>query len=130
MDSPSKKLLPEATQSMGRVFVYLNTRYNVFSIRSVKTKKVVDYAHSVLLRDATFTVGKSGRRLALKTRQRNVHAGVTGTQVNNIKIKVGQPITYKPFKAGYFYYRCNGRPIHEADLVLLKGQRIYLAEEL
>ena len=113
-----------------RVFVYRNIHTNCFSVRSVKSGLVIDHMESILLRDVEFVVGQAGWAKVIDTGTKNVHAGCRGTPVDKVSIKVGQPIRYNPFKGNYFHYRCNGREIYEAPLVLMKDNKIYLAEEL
>jgi len=111
-----------------RVEVYRNLHTDCFSVRH--NGKVIDAVHSCLLKDVTFVVQPAGRAKVLRERKKNVHAFVRGTRVDEIKIKVGQPLVYNPYKRDSFYYRCNGQPIYTAGLVLMMDNRIYLAETL
>ena len=113
-----------------RVFVYRNIHTNCFSVRSVRTGLVIDHMESILLRDVQFVVGQAGWKRVVETGVKNVHAGCRGVPIDDVRIKVGQPIRYNHHKGNYFHYRCNGREIYEAPLVLMKDNKIYLAEEL
>ena len=110
------------------VHVYRNIHTQCFSVKYKGL--VIDHMDSILLSDAHFVVSKPGRARVLQSRTKNVHATVRGTAVDSIRIKIGQEIRYNPYKAGHFFYRCNGKAIHSAELVLLNDNRIYLAERL
>ena len=65
-----------------KVFVYFNLHRKCYSIKSlsgVNKGRVVAHAEKVLLRDATFKVSEAGRQRVLRTKRKNVHAGVVGT---------------------------------------------------
>lgn len=82
------------------VEVYRNLHKACWSIRDVKTRKVIEHAECFSLQNATFRVQKGGQTRARQSRVRNVHAWVRG------KPHKGRPpkdtaacrITYNPFK--------------------------------
>lgn len=64
-----------------KVFVYYNLRKKMWSIRSLEAptkNKVIGYSHTVYLKDAIPKVSEAGRQRVLRTKQKNVHAGIIG----------------------------------------------------
>lgn len=67
--------------SQHKVFVYKNLNKNMWSIRAEAGPakgKVIGHAHYVRLYDCKFRVSEAGRQRVLRTKQKNVHAGVVG----------------------------------------------------
>jgi hypothetical protein len=58
--------------------VYWNVTRKCFSLRPHDTMRVCDYTDSILLDQATFHVNEAGRQRVLRTKEKNVHAWVTG----------------------------------------------------
>ena len=91
-----------------KVQVYRNLNNGMLSIKCATTKRVIGYAHSVILRDCSATVQQGGRARVLREKQKSVHAWITGTLeavdttiiFNNLE---GQAISYNPYKADHFY---------------------------
>jgi len=64
-----------------QVDVYFNLHKRVYSLRSVKTRRVIAHVKFVLLSDCAFKVSEAGRQRVLKEKRKNVHAFVRGTVV-------------------------------------------------
>lgn len=111
-----------------KVEVYRNLHTQCFSVRH--KGRVIDAAHSIMVRDAKFIVQPAGRAKVLREKRKNVHAFVRGTVVDELVIKIGPQITYNPYKRDSFFYKSNGKPIHKAALVMLVENRIYLVKEV
>ncbi len=107
-----------------KVFVYRNLHRKCYSVKSVKTGRVIAHVDSIDLADAVFKVSESGRQRVLKSRQKNVHAGVMG-YITDVSI-VCQPIkvTYNPYRFDSFIRRDNEMPIYEARIARLDASGI------
>ncbi len=83
-----------------KVFVYFNLHKKVWSVRDVKTGRVVNHTNFIILKDAKFKVSAAGRARVLKEKRKNVHAGVQGEIVEQIDIERAQStkVTYNPYK--------------------------------
>jgi hypothetical protein len=96
-----------------KVFVYYNLRKKCWSVRH--KNKVIAHANSVALDDVEFKVSEKGRQRVLKTKHKNVHAGVVGilraldfhvpgpfpmAKPRPIKVK---EVSYNPYKHRFFY---------------------------
>jgi|APAga8741244001_1050109.scaffolds.fasta_scaffold61668_1 hypothetical protein len=113
-----------------RVFVYYNLHKKVFSIKSLegKTKgKVIAHANEVMLRNCIFKVNEKNRLRVLKTRQKNVHAGVIGYLSLTSSMKKGsQEVTYNPYFYSSFVDCRTKSPIHSAKSAYLINKKIYI----
>jgi len=109
-----------------RCEVYRNLHKNCFSIR-VKGK-VLGYADKLLLEDCVFFVQPGGRNRVLKTKRKNVHAGVRGRIVPNEDPKNITPLTYNPYQDETFVHKNTKEPIYKAHRVLLDNCKVYLVD--
>lgn len=120
------------------VFVYRNLHKGCWSVRSVKTDRVVGHPQTVALTDATFKVSQAGRERVLRERRKNVHAGVQGTlaaidEVSTARLerKSGTnpfQVTYNPYRFDRFVRVTNTEPVQRADYVFLKPTGCWVAE--
>jgi hypothetical protein len=90
------------------VDVYKNLHKDTWSIRSVKTGRVIGHSDLLLLADAEFIVRPGGRNRVLKERRKNVHAVVRGSLVAVEDLhpqpnKVYSQVSYDPYLYPYFY---------------------------
>lgn len=98
-----------------RVSVYRNLTKKCLSV--MLDGKVVQHVDSIVLVRAKFTVRQAGRRKVLETKQKNVHAFITGTvsDVNPEKLDtIGmEEVTYNPYKYENWVMKdnVNERPI-------------------
>lgn len=61
-----------------KVFVYRNLHKKCYSVKSMKTGRVIAHVHEIMLFQPKFKVSEAGRNKVLRTKQKNVHAGVVG----------------------------------------------------
>ena len=85
-----------------RVFVYRNLHRKCYSVKSMETGRVLFHADEITLVNVKFRVGKAGRERVLKTRQKNVHAGVVGYIADVSLIGQTSRVTYNPYKYSSF----------------------------
>lgn len=105
------------------VFVYFNLHKKLWSVRSVKTGKVIAHVRHIRLKDVTFKVSEAGRQRVLREKRKNVHAGVLGTVVEDweqipLFIKP-EPVTYNPYKYSSFVTCASQTPIETAEQAVL-----------
>lgn len=116
---------------MLKVEVYRNLHIRdrvAYSIRSAKTKRVIDRKSVVYLCDVTFKVSKAGRAKVLKEKRKNVHAFICGyeTDLNDVDLKNYKKVRvkYNP----YFYdsfVDMQEKPITSASYVTIEGNQIF-----
>lgn len=111
------------------VFVYRNLHENAFSVRDVKTGRVLAHADTVLVRNAEFRVGEKGRQRVLQEKRKNVHAGVRGELVLDFSTIPDQlpanQIRYDPYE-GPDFVNWKGKPVKAADMVLLHDGKVFI----
>lgn len=109
-----------------RVFVYFNLHRKCWSVKLLRTGRVVGHHDHLVLRDCAFKVSAKGRRRVLKERRRNVHAGVVGilAQTSMSDVAGGTPIAYNPYKYETFVEVESGDPVFQADVVALDRGKV------
>jgi hypothetical protein len=110
-----------------RVRVYRNLNKNCFSVKCMKTGRVIAHVREIVLKEVTYPVSKAGRNRVLRERVKNVHAFVQGVidinnQINNLK---ENKICYNPYKKGHFFYCSNGREIKESKITKVSMDGVY-----
>lgn len=100
------------------VEVYKNLNKGNISIRDYKTKKVIGYSDSVMLKNCSFHVGEKSRQRVIRTKHKNVHAYVKGELVDETKELV-KKFSYDPYKYGYFYDKKTLKEIKTSELVVI-----------
>lgn len=94
--------------------------------------KVIEYRHYLILDNAVFKVSEKGRQRVLKTKQKNVHAGVVGdlNEKESITLSDGVWVTYCPYQYMTFVDE-EFNPIHTAERVYFttKGLKAILEEQ-
>ena len=98
-----------------KVFVYRNLTKKCWSVRDVKTKKVIKHLDTLMLFDCTFKVSEAGRQRVLRTKQRNVHAGIEGYLCDIVPVNGGIQVYYNPYKQSTFTIK--DTPIYKANSV-------------
>jgi hypothetical protein len=114
-----------------KVFVYWDLHRKCFSVKSLKTGRVLNYdaerkkipIQMIILSSCKFRVGQKGRQKVIETGHKNIHAGVVGTVVS-----VGQSdsldgllqVRYNPRLFNTFVWVHNHRPVYKADKVVLE----------
>jgi hypothetical protein len=93
----------------GIVQIYRNLHKKgvVYSVRSVTTRKVVDYVSDVVLTDVVFKVNQSGRERVVREKRKNVHAVMEGRIISDLPLSSGRLITYNPYKSNQFVLKNN-----------------------
>lgn len=108
-----------------KVFVYFNLHRKMWSVRNVKTGRVIDHTDYIVLTDVTFKVSQAGRQRVLREKKKNVHAGVQGYVASNEDIKsiriLGKQanVTYNPYKYDSFVMVA-GAGVFTADVVKME----------
>lgn len=96
----------------------------VYSIRCVKTKRVILHMESLSLKDCIFFVSQAGRKRVLKDKSRNVHAWIRGTLIDQVRCK--SKVRYNPYVKPNFFYSCNGKMISESKYVTLNQNGLFV----
>lgn len=116
-----------------RVFVYYNLHKKIFSVKALEGSskgKVISHSNDLVLENIEFKVSQAGRARVLREKQKNVHAGVSGTWREHDRYDaVYNPsmvaITYNPYKYSSFVLKDNEEPIFNAKLAVLKNRSIF-----
>ena len=109
-----------------RVRVYRNLHKDCFSVKCMKTGKVIAHVKDITLSFVTFPVSQAGRNRVLKERRKNVHAFVQGI-VDTFTVLSEKRICYNPYKKDHFFYCSNGKEIKSAQAVNVSLSGIYAA---
>jgi len=112
------------------VFVYWNSHKNCWSLRDVKTRKVVQHLPSLILYSCKFKVSERGRQRVIKERKKFVHAGVEGfLWAEKFDRPEGPPFTphfrvrYNPYETPQFVRGEAQTPINEAAFTYFRPDR-------
>lgn len=122
----------------GRVFIYWNLHKKCWSVRDVKTRKVVKHLTSLALYDCEFKVSEAGRQRVLREKRKHVHAGVVGNLLyDNIPPMYHPPgpitenkwqVRYNPYEVNSFQLKDTGSPIQQSDAAYFFPDRsVYVA---
>ena len=114
---------------MKKVFVYYNLHKHKWSVKDVKTGRVIGHHYEVSLYNAKFKVSEAGRARVLKEKRKNVHAGVEGYLTTDYLARKmdgtilwesqseRHKVTYNPYKYDTFVTVPDEEPIHKAYFV-------------
>jgi hypothetical protein len=114
---------------MRKVFVYYNLHKHKWSVKDVKTGRVMSHQYEVQLYNAKFKVSEAGRARVLKEKRKNVHAGVEGYLTKDAlprkmdgtilweRQSERHKVTYNPYKYETFVAGPDSEPIHKAYFV-------------
>lgn len=108
-----------------RVKVYRNLRNGLWSVQVGGL--VVAHLATVHLSAVSFRVTESARQRVLATRHRNVHAYAVGTFTSQPAPAATEPVSYDPYRAGYFFRVRDQAPMHQAPALLLTQGKAYAA---
>ncbi len=128
-----------------KVFIYRNLNrsghmYSIKSLEGISKGKVIGYAPRIVVENAELRVSQAGRDRVLKTKRKNVHAGVVGdlymvsgwiTRMHNSQadflycneqdfcraFPIETPITYNPYLYQTFVNLKTGQSVFKADRV-------------
>lgn len=115
-----------------KVSVYYNLHKHCFSVKH--NNKVVGYCNYVKLKYVKFTVRNSGRLNVIRTKQKNVHAFVSGiledynSKCEFIEESEFNKVMYDPYKFSTFVFDLTKKPITNANEVILNNDinKIYI----
>jgi hypothetical protein len=121
-----REQLVQVIDTNKRVQVYRNLHQDCWSVR--QSGKVVAHVEYIWLRDARMNVGQLGRLRVLKTKQKNVHAYISGYvepvlsawELENELESQGndwKEVTYNPYKSNKFVCKNGGDVIVSSPLV-------------
>lgn len=125
-----------------KCFIYRNLHKPgvVYSIKAMEGEhkgKVVGYAETMYIKNPQFVVYEAGRQRVLKTKHKNVHAGIIGEPTNLFDYEprlpttlgedilfarlTGEPVyvTYNPYKYSTFVDRETKEPVLSAWLCII-----------
>lgn len=122
-------MLKYSDENIRKVSVYRNLHKNTYSVRDNATKRVCMYCDHLLIRNATFSVSKAGRKRVLLERRKNVHAHVRGEllltgveAIDAFKLKAAfnwVDVRYSPYETETFVRMPHRSAIHHSSLVYL-----------
>jgi hypothetical protein len=124
-----------------RVFVYFDLHHLCWSLKSLKTgrvlnidvvdgKRVKNEIQTVVLADVEFKVSAAGNQRVRDTKVKNVHAGVVGTVVSvgsvdpAISAACTFGVTYNPKLYTSFVARSTLEPVHSAPIAVLDHKKV------
>jgi hypothetical protein len=114
-----------------RVFVYRNLHRKCYSVKSLKTGRVIAHVDSIDLINVVFRVSEAGRQRVLREKRKNVHAGVVGyiADVSLLcQLCQSSKVTYNPYKFDSFINKDNELPIYEAKIAHIDASGITAIE--
>lgn len=117
-----------------RVMAYRNLHKACWSLKDLRSGRVVAHLDEVTLSDATFRVSQAGRERVIRERSKNVHAGVVGTVISSPDAGIVasmRRVRYNPYQTATFVVAEGGAPVLKAPLVHLSapGGAFALLEE-
>ena len=122
---------PQNTTPINRADVYFNLHRGVWSCKSRDSGLVEQHARVVVsLMPGSMVVRESGRQRVLKEKRKNVHAFArltSGAVCDNVadwaEYAASQesfiPVSYNPYRAGHFYRKDNGNPVHDIAAIIM-----------
>lgn len=114
----------------GEVFVYYNINLSkklgkpLFSIKDIKTGKVIGHDDKVMIVNAKLKVSESGNKRVNLQGRKNVHAGIIGILSKESPRILSTPITYNPYKYKSFVKKDDETPVFKADMVSLINRSV------
>lgn len=110
------------------VQVYYNLHRHCLSVQNRK-RKVIGYVDRAVLLDAEFYVSEAGRQRVLREKCKNVHAKIRGTWSTTTPSTEGMRIVrYNPYLFPTFVYADTEEPVHNASVVVVEGDKVYVRE--
>lgn len=109
-----------------KVFVYFNLHKKCWSIKALEGAnkgRVVAHMNQLTIHNATFKVSEAGRQRVIKTKHKNVHAGVVGI-LSQYEHDFGTQVSYNPYKYNKFYIKSNDTLIDAASKVSFKDRLV------
>lgn len=119
--------------SKNKFFVYRNLHKKgvVYSMRNTKTKLVEKYQTIIVLQDVVFKVSKAGCNRVRLEKRKNVHAGVEGFEVTEVKLDKSKmrKASYNPYMSYSFYDVETKQPVYNAKYIMLDDTGLYYTDE-
>lgn len=112
-----------------KVFVYFNLHKKCWSIKALEGAnkgRVVAHMNQLTIHNATFKVSEAGRQRVIKTKHKNVHAGVVGF-LSDYEQDYTTQVSYNPYKYAQFYIKSNEEAILKADTVSFNNRLVTIA---
>jgi hypothetical protein len=115
--------------SSAKVFVYRNLRLRKFRVRDLESGQESD-VDEVWLTNVKFHVSQAGRLKALRDGERNIHAGLIGTRLEQPPqtVRCDVPVGYNPLQGPYFT-TSGHQAIHSAKVAHLINGKVYIPPE-
>lgn len=114
--------IPRTAPVGTRVMAYRNLHKGCWSLKNLRTGRVVAHLDEVFISDALFRVSEAGRQRVIREQAKNVHAGVVGvvspTPGGGV-FALRRGVRYNPYQAATFLTVSDGAPISGAPLVHL-----------
>jgi hypothetical protein len=115
-----------------RCFVYFNLHRKCFSIKALEGAnkgRVIAHRDTVILTSCKLLVSEAGRQRVLREKRKNVHAGVSGTWIENgyedkdfeQMSMFWDAVTYNPYKYSSFVIKASEKPVGLAQVVAMKA---------
>ena len=131
-----------------RVYVYRNLTKGCWSLKSLKTGRVLAHAGNLTLKDTIFKVSEAGRQRVIRDKRKNVHAGIVGTVmapvpswdadwINSKGAPARKiPVTYNPYKGPTFVTKApypndlgyTRLPVNRSDGAIFNGSAVYAVD--
>lgn len=117
-----KRLLPTHLYTQ-QVSIYRNLSDHCLSV--LHKQHVADHAGGAILQNVRFRVQESTRQTVIKRGRKKPHAFVDGVLMQcsekqwGLESDDGIQVSYNPYRAGYFYNRLTGEPVHQARLCVV-----------
>jgi hypothetical protein len=110
---------------MQKVMVYRNLTKKCWSVKDLRTNRVIMHCDNVYLTHCLFKVSQKGRERVLRERKKYVHAGVRGYLYDPINASEFVQVRYNPYHNESFV-DVDGKPVYTADCVaLLDTGKVY-----
>jgi hypothetical protein len=109
-----------------QVMVYFNLHTHLFSVKDMKTGKVVAHGNNIILEDVSYKVSEAGRQRVLREQKKNVHAYVVGKFVGTAE-SMAVPMRqayYNPYTVETFIDKESGRELRESQMAYLKDKQV------
>lgn len=108
------------------VYVYrcLNRKGHVYSIK--QSGYVVAHTTDITLMDVKFIVNASGKKKAIETKQRNVHAFIKGMISPYIYFTTPTKITYHPFNECGFHIYSTKEGLTTSNKVIINENGVFI----
>jgi hypothetical protein len=109
------------------VYRNLNRKGKWYSVK--QGGLVVAHTKAICVRDASFVVNESGKKRAIETNQRNVHAFIRGYfdvsgMGTSAKGRLPVKITYTPFSEKGFHIKDSGDEIRRARFLIVNEEGV------